>query len=155
LVNGKPITLANGRTIQPDDVLGPDRPGVSIAVVGDVGQVTDLVDAVNGVDVLVCEATYLERDRDLARRFGHLMAGQAAWLAREAGARKLVLNHLSQRYRVRDILAESRPIFEETVVARDFDHYSVTREKVMLSNQELTDDAILPEDIAVADNTLD
>lgn len=154
LVNGKPITLADGRTIQPDDVLGPDRPGVSIAVVGDAGQVTDLVDAVTGADVLVCEATYLERDRDLAQRFGHLMAGQAAWLAREAGARKLVLTHLSQRYRVREMLAETRPLFAETTVARDFDHYSVTREKVVLSNQELVDDTVVPEGTAPADAPL-
>jgi ribonuclease Z len=150
LVNGKPVMLADGRVIQPDDVLGPDRPGVSIAVVGDVGQVEDLVDAVRGADLLVCEATYLERDRDMARRFGHLTAGQAAWLAREAGARTLVLNHLSQRYRVREILEETRPIFEEAIVARDFDHFTVTREKILLANKELTDDEVLSEEHAVA-----
>ena len=151
LVNGKPVTLADGRVVDPDDVLGPDRPGVSIAIVGDAGQVTDLVDAVKGADVLVCEATYLERDRELARRFGHLTASQSAWLAREVGARKLVLNHLSQRYRIREILAEARPIFAETIVARDFDHFTVTREKIVLSNQELTNDAVLPEGAAPAD----
>ena len=148
LVNGKAVTLADGRVIHPDDVLGPDRPGVSIAVLGDVGQVDDLVDVVRGADLLLCEATYLERDRDMAHRFGHLTAGQAAWLAREAGARKLVLNHLSQRYRVRDILAETDPIFGDVVVARDFDHFTVTREKIVLVNEELTDDEALVEELA-------
>ena len=145
LVNGKAITLADGRVIQPDDVLGTDRPGVSLALVGDIGQIDGLGEVVRGVDVLVCEATYLERDAEMARRFGHLTAAQAARLAREAGARKLVLNHLSQRYRVREILEETRPIFEDTVVARDFDRFSITREKITLTNEELQDDEALVE----------
>ena len=145
LVNGKPVTLADGRVIQPDDVLGPDRPGVSLAVIGDAAHVEDLVDDVKGADLIVCEATYLTRDRELARRFGHLTAEEAAWLARAAGARKLALNHLSQRYRVRDILEETAPLFEETVVTRDFDHFCITRDKIEVSNEELEDDDLLLE----------
>ena len=143
LVNGLPVTLADGRVIHPDEVLGPARPGISLALTGDVARVDDLVEAVRGVDLLVCEATYLERDADLARRFGHLTAAQAAWLAREAGARRLMLNHLSQRYRVREILEEARAIFRETFVARDFDHLRITRERIELLNQELQDDKTL------------
>lgn len=145
LVNGQAVTLADGRTINPDDVLGPDRPGVSIAVTGDLGQVEDLVDAVRGVDLLVCEATYLARDREMARRFGHITAEQGAWLAREAGVRMLVFNHLSQRYRIREILGEAQPIFESTVVARDFDRFAVTREKIVMTNQQLQEDSELGE----------
>ncbi len=143
LVNGQSVRLADGRMIHPDDVLGPDRPGVSIAIVGDTGRVDNLVDAVAGVDVLVCESTYLDCDADMARRFGHLTAKQAAWLAREAGARMLALNHLSQRYRVRDILEETRALHEETLVTRDFDRLRVTRDKITLSNEELDSDEVL------------
>lgn len=144
LVNGKAVTLADGRIIHPDEVLGPDRPGVSLALLGDIGQIDGLSEVVHDVDVLVCEATYLERDGEMARRFGHLTAAQAARLAREAGARKLVLNHLSQRYRMREILEETRPIFADTVVARDFDRFTITREKITLTNEELqNDDALL------------
>jgi ribonuclease Z len=148
LVNGKAITLDDGRIIHPDDVLGPDRPGVSIAIVGDAGRVDTLVDAVQGVDVLVCEATYLSSDKDMARRFGHLTAAQAAWLAQAAGVRKLALNHLSQRYRIRDMLDEARPIFENTTITRDFDHFTVTRDKIELTNEELEEDEALPADAA-------
>lgn len=145
LVNGRSITLDDGRVIRPDDVLGPDRPGISLAVVGDAARVDNLVDAVRGVDLLVCEATYLSRDADLARRFGHLTADQSAWLAREAGARTLVLNHLSQRYRVYEILDETRPIFDETIVARDFDRFGVTRDKITVTHEELEEDNAAPE----------
>jgi ribonuclease Z len=137
LVNGKVVTLPDGRMIDPDDVLGPQRPGLSIAVTGDVGEVRGLVEAVRGVDLLVCEATYLSRDQDMARRFGHITAEQGAWLAREAGARLLVFNHLSQRYRISEILGEAQPLFESTVIARDFDRFSVTREKITLTNHQL------------------
>ena len=137
LVNGQPVTLADGRVISPEDVMGPARPGLSIAVTGDTGQVENLVEAVHGVDLLVCEATYLARDVDMARRFGHITASEAAWLAREAGARMLILNHLSQRYRVREILDEVNSIFEPAVVARDFDRFTVTRDKITLSNHQL------------------
>lgn len=145
LVNGEAVTLPDGRVVQPEDVLGPDRPGVSVAVTGDAVRVDDLVDAVRGVDLLVCEATYLQQDAELARRFGHLTAGQAGWLAREAGARLLVLNHLSQRYRVAQILDEVRPIFSEAVVARDFDHFQVTRERIDFQNEQFESDEKLSE----------
>lgn len=155
LVNGQAITLADGRVIQPDDVLGPDRAGVSIALLGDVTDVLDLVDEVRGVDLIVCEATYLERDLELARRFGHLTAAQAAWLARAAGARMLVLNHLSQRYRIRDILAETQPLFAETIVGRDFDHFVITRDKITLDNQQLDEDEVAEEALPEAETLVD
>jgi len=149
LVNGSPITLTDGRVIQPDDVLGADRPGVSIALLGDVARVDTLVEAVQGVDLLVCEATYLARDKEMAQRFGHLTAAQGAWLAQAAGARMLTLNHLSQRYRVRDILDETRPVFENTIVTRDFDRFTVTRDKITLVNQKLDHDARLEKGLPV------
>jgi ribonuclease Z len=145
LVNGETVILENGKVITPDDVLGPARPGVSIAITGDTGQIDNLVDHVKDVDLLVCEATYLARDREMAQRFGHLTAEQAARLAAEAGVRMLALNHLSQRYRIREILAECKPIFENTYAARDFDRFKITREKITLSNHPLDDDESLIE----------
>lgn len=138
LVNGKSITLADGRVIEPDEVLGPQRPGISLALTGDTARIDNLVEVVRGVDLLVCEATYLERDAEMARRFGHITAAQAAQLAREAGARMLVLNHLSQRYSVREMLQEARAIFPATMVSRDFDHYRVTRDRIEVLNKEFS-----------------
>ncbi|MBN1878314.1 MAG: ribonuclease Z [Anaerolineae bacterium] len=155
LVNGMSVTLADGRVIHPDEVLGPERDGVSIAVTGDVDRVDTLVNAVQGVDLLVCEATYLKRDVQMARQFGHLTAEEAAWLARAAGARTLALNHLSQRYRVGEILDETKPWFPNTIVTRDFDHFQVTRERITLTNQELKDDEMLLDDVGVDNGLLE
>jgi ribonuclease Z len=130
LVAGESVTLPDGRVIHPDQVLGPPRPGACLAHVGDAGRTDSLKAAVRGADMLVIEATYLRREADMARRFAHLMAAQAARLARGAGVHRLVLTHVSRRYREAEILEEARPIFAETVVARDFDHFRVLRRDV-------------------------
>lgn len=51
-----------------------------------------------GCDLLVIESTFLDEDVELAVEHGHLTAGQAAAVARDAGVRHLVLTHFSQRY---------------------------------------------------------
>jgi ribonuclease Z len=127
LVRGQTITLASGQTVLPDDVLGPSRPGTKLAFVGDASRVDDLVEAVNGADALVIEATYTSLEADIAREFGHLMARQAAELATAAGVQHLILNHISRRYSEREVLDEVLPFFANTTVARDLDHFQVRR----------------------------
>jgi len=39
------------------------------------------------------------------------------------------LTHVSRRYPEREVLAEARAIFTETLVARDFDHYRIQKNK--------------------------
>jgi ribonuclease Z len=130
LVAGKSVTLPDGRVIHSDDVLGPTQPGTCLAHVGDAGRTENLKTAVHGADMLIIEATYLRRETDMARRFAHLTAAQAARLARDAGVHRLVLTHISRRYRETEILDEARSIFPDTVVARDFDHFRVLRRDV-------------------------
>ncbi len=127
LVQGKPVTLADGRTIQPDEVLGPPRPGAKFVFVGDTARVDNLVEPARDADALVIEATYTSLEADVAREFGHLTARQAAELAEAAGVRHLILHHISRRYSEREILEEARPIFPGAVVARDLDHYQIRR----------------------------
>jgi ribonuclease Z len=129
LVAGEPIELADGRIIHPAEVLGDLIEGASLAVVGDAARVDNLIDAVRGVDALVIESTYCAVEADLAQAYGHLTATQAASLAREAGVKQLILTHVSRRYPERDVLAEARAIFPETLVARDFDHYRIQKDK--------------------------
>jgi len=111
LVQGQSITLADGRVVHPDDVLGPPVPGAKLVYVGDAGRTDNLVEEVRGADALVIEATYLEVEADLARKFGHITAAQAAKLARQAGVKRLYPTHISRRYSEREVLAEAA--FEE------------------------------------------
>jgi ribonuclease Z len=129
LVSGEAITLADGRVIQPDDVLGPEIPGAKLVFVGDTGRIDDLVEVSGEADALIIEATYLDADAEMAARFGHITAAQAAHLAREANVKQLCLTHLSRRYREPDVLKEAQAIFPNTMVARDFDRVKVAKEK--------------------------
>ncbi len=147
LVAGEAVTLADGRTIHPDQVLGPEIRGAALAHVGDAGRTSDLVEHVRGADALVIEATYLESEADLARAYDHLTAAQAARLAREAQVGQLILTHISRRYSHRHVLAEAQAIFPNTAVARDFDRFRVTKDKSMLLAESI---AIEEEDWNVA-----
>jgi ribonuclease Z len=132
LVRGEAVTLADGRLIHPDDVLGDPIPGTKYVHIGDVGRTDGLIDVCRDADTLVIESTYVEADAEMARQFGHLTAAQAAHLAREANVKSLILTHLSRRYFERDIRHEARGIFPNTFVARDFDHYQITRDGAKL-----------------------
>lgn len=127
LVNGEAISLAGGRVIQPDDVLGPAVAGSKMVFVGDAARTDNLMKFAQGADGLVMEATYTEADADMARRFGHLTAAQAARLALEANVGRLYLTHLSRRYRESDIVSEAQAVFPNTMVARDFDRVSISK----------------------------
>ena len=69
----------------------------------------------------------MEFEADLAHRFAHLTAAQAARLAKEANVRQLFLTHISRRYRERDVLEEATAIFPNTRVVRDFDQFQIKR----------------------------
>ncbi len=129
LVGGQAITLADGRIIRPDDVLGKTQPGTKFVFIGDAGRTNDLTGVCREADALVIEATYLDVEADMARQFGHLTAKQAASLARDAGVKHLYLTHISRRYRERDVIDEARTIFPNTTVVRDFDHYKISKQK--------------------------
>jgi ribonuclease Z len=128
LVEGHSVSLPDGRIIQPDDVLGEFKPGTRVVIVGDAGETDNLVEVCQNADLLIIEATYLEEEADMAKQYGHLTAKQSAELALKAGVKKLILTHVSRRYRERDILQEAQSVFPEAIVARDFDAFVIKKE---------------------------
>ncbi len=128
LVAGKEIILPDGKRVKPDDVLGPVQRGVKLVVVGDAGKTEDLFEVSKDADALVIESTYLDEEAEMARQFSHLTARQGAELAVKAGVKKLILTHISRRYREKDVLKEAQAIFPNTSVARDFDSFQIKRD---------------------------
>jgi ribonuclease Z len=121
LQGGDSVTLPDGRTITPDSVLGPPRPGRTIVLTGDTAPARELVEIAQGADVLVHEATFCEEERDRAAETLHSTAAGAAEVARAAEVGVLVLTHISNRYFGPEVAREAREIFPATVVPRDFD----------------------------------
>jgi ribonuclease Z len=128
LVAGNELILPNGKRVGPEDVLGSLQKGVKLVVVGDAGRTDDLVEVCRDADALVIESTYTDEEAEMARQFSHLTARQGAELAVRAGVKKLILTHISRRYREKDILKEAQAIFPNTSVARDFDSFQIKRE---------------------------
>src|SRR5712691_6114835 len=121
LQRGEPVTLTGGRTIRPEQVLGPPRPGRKLVITGDTAPSDEVAEAAWGADVMVTEATFTEEELERAQETLHSTAAQAAEIARRAEVVLLALTHLSNRYFGPEIAGEARAIFPETVVPRDFD----------------------------------
>jgi ribonuclease Z len=127
LVSGQPIRLADGRTIQPEQVLGEWQRGTKLVMTGDIGEVDSTLKVAGEADALVTEATYSDGEAEMARQNAHITAGQAARLARDANVRQLILTHISGRHREKDLENEARAFFPDTVIARDFDTFKVNK----------------------------
>ena len=136
LVQGQSVALKNGRIIHPDDVLGAAEPGTKYVHIGDVGRTDNIVEFCRDADALVIESTYTEEEGEMASQFGHLTAARAARLAQEANVKTLILTHLSRRYHERDVRREARAIFRNTYVARDLDHFRITRDATVRLKKE-------------------
>jgi ribonuclease Z len=119
---------AAGRQVTLEEVSEPRR-GQRFAFIMD----TRLCDAAfalaDQADMLVCESTFADTEAALARDYGHLTARQAGRIAEEAGARRLVLTHFSQRYDPADgqrLAGEAASAFGgEVVLARDLSRIPV------------------------------
>jgi len=117
---GEPVEH-EGRTVDPEAVVGPPRPGRRFVYTGDTRPTDATVAAAEDADLLVHDGTFAADHGERARKTGHSTARGAAAVAREAGVRRLALVHISTRYAGRGgLLAdEAREVFPETVVPRD------------------------------------
>jgi ribonuclease Z len=115
------VTLKDGRTIQPGDVLGPSRPGRKVVYTGDTRPCDSTVEVSRGADLLIHDGTLANDQAEWAREARHSTAAEAAEVAKRAGVHQLVLTHISTRYEENPaaLLQEAKPIFPETVIARE------------------------------------
>jgi ribonuclease Z len=121
LAKGEPVELADGRRLTADGFVGAARPGRTVAFTGDTRPCAATVDAAQGADLLIHEATFGEEERDRARDTGHATAKEAAQVALAAKAKRLVLSHVSARYSISadELVREAREVFPNASVARD------------------------------------
>ena len=118
---GRPVTLADGRVIDPSMLVGAPRPGRKVVVTGDTRPCAATVNAARGADLLVHEATFGDEEAARAVETGHSTAREAATVAAAAEVRSLLLMHFSARYSrdASDLGREAREVFERTVVGKD------------------------------------
>jgi ribonuclease Z len=97
LQHGEPVELG-GITLQPDQVLGPSRPGRRVVLSGDTRPCDAVCEAARDADLLIHEATFAESEQARAEETHHCTAREAGRLASRAGVRRLILTHFSSRY---------------------------------------------------------
>jgi len=121
LQRGETVELADGRKVSADGIVGPKRPGRLVVFTGDTRPCAAVVDAAQGADLLIHEATFGEEEKERAKETGHSTAREAAQVALAAKARRLVQSHVSARYSIsaEELVKEAREVFKETVVAKD------------------------------------
>ena len=116
-----------GRTVRIEDISEPRR-GQRFALVMDTRPCSSASALAAGADLLVCESTYLETEVIEAHDHYHMTAAQAGRLAREAGARRLVLTHFSRRYGASaPFQVEAAAHHDDVVAAEDFTLVAVPR----------------------------
>jgi ribonuclease Z len=126
LQQGNDVRLPNGRVVKPEDVLGSPRPGRKVVYVGDTKPSYSIAEFAKGADVLIHEATFSDDLVERAEEDLHSTPSGAALVAEKAGAKLLVLTHMSARYGDTSILLEeAKKIFPEVLVAEDFTNIDV------------------------------
>ncbi|MBO4394327.1 MAG: ribonuclease Z [Spirochaetales bacterium] len=122
LQKGYDVTLDDGRTIHPNQVLGQPRKGVKFSYITDTMYLGHIAKHVENSDLLLCEGMF---SRDLSQDAydkKHMTSTQAAMIARDANVKKLGLIHYSPRYTDKELQllkTEACEVFENTVLCKD------------------------------------
>lgn len=117
---GADFTTPDGRVI-PNAMLTSDPdPRKSYAYCSDTVYLAETAKFVDGVDLLYHEATYADDNAHKAAKYGHSTASDAARVARDAHAGRLVIGHYSKAYHDEEQhLREAREIFPDTIAAQE------------------------------------
>lgn len=116
---GEPVQLPDGRVVEPAGLVGPVQPGASVAYALDTVPCKQAIELARGADLLVHESTYEHARAALAHERGHSSGLEAAQIARDAGARGLLLTHFSPSVDGEALADEARAAHARVVSARD------------------------------------
>jgi ribonuclease Z len=128
LQHGSPVTVENGVTISPDQVLGPTRPGRKVCYAVDTRPNKSLYRLCRDVEAAFLDGMFLPEHGAEAEAKGHMTVDDAARIASRGGARRAILVHISPRYTEEDVprLAEAaRQRFEHAEMGTDLQHFEI------------------------------
>jgi len=109
-----------GKSISPKDATYIVE-GKKVGLIADTRICTSCMKIAKDKDIVICDSTFAKRDEEKAHEYFHMTSEQAAQVASQSNAKKLVLTHFSQRYKdISTLEQEARDIFPNTVSAHDF-----------------------------------
>ncbi len=134
LQRGESVMIGTGsdvKMVEPQEVVGPPREGVSLVYSGDTAPCDEVEKLARNASVLIHEATFADSHREIAAGFGHSTAREAAALARRANVSQLFLVHISPRYQkdeeLKPLLDQAAEAFPGARIPEDGDVIEVTR----------------------------
>ncbi len=122
LKNGQTVCLDDGRVINGKDYISAPKKGRIITILGDTRMCSNALILAESADYLVHEATFSAEESEMASAYYHSTTVQAAETALKAGAKHLILTHISSRYTLEDaerLKEESKAIFANTIMGED------------------------------------
>ncbi len=124
LARGKTITF-NDKRIDGKKLIYTENQK-KVTYVMDTQENPQSIDLAKNSDLLICESTYCQEEKEQAEEYKHMTGAQAAQLAKKSKSKKLILMHLSQRYEnPKYILEEAKKVFKDVKVAEDLDKVSI------------------------------
>ena len=119
LQEGKTITI-KGKKISPEQVSKIIK-GRIFAYISDTRPNKNCKKLAKDADLLLCESTYSSEHKEKAEEYYHMTAVEAAQIASQNNAKKLILTHFSARYKDESVLEkDARTVFDNTTAAKDF-----------------------------------
>ena len=110
----------DGVEIDYKDVTKPGEKPKAFAYCSDTAYFDELINYIKGVDLLYCETTFLEKDKDKADLTLHSTSKDAATLAKKGRVKKLLIGHFSSRYDDKnDFITEAASIFENVIISEE------------------------------------
>ncbi len=128
LQKGHAVTLEDGRTVEPSEVMGPPRPGRIVAFATDTRPCKGLLQVLNNADLAFVEGMFAEEHQDAAIEKKHMTAKESALSAKQASVKRAVLVHISPRYTLEDessLEKEAKSVFSNAEISKPLKIYEV------------------------------
>jgi len=128
LKDGQDVTLEDGRIVRSKDVTTAPIVGFTVSILGDTRYCHNSIELSRDADIVVHEATFDAGTEELAKPYGHSTIMEAATVAREAGAKTLIANHISARFlpeTAKALAEQGKTVFSDIRIASDFAEYEM------------------------------
>lgn len=125
---GKEVILEDGTKIPSGEFVGTDIKGRIVTILGDTRFCYNAQALASDASVLVHEATFSEKEEEIAREYYHSTTTEAATIAKNANVDRLIMTHISARYdysSTEQLLTEARKVFKQVSIAEDLAEFDI------------------------------